>query len=56
MSKRVYTIAAGNAFLETLANEVLKRFPIYGSERPLSDWTILLPTRRAARAFGYQLA
>ena len=52
MSKRVYTIAAGNAFLETLANEVLKRFPIYGSERPLSDWTILLPTRRAARAFG----
>ena len=52
MSKRVYTIAAGNAFLETLANEVLKRFPIYAPERPLSDWTVLLPTRRAAGAFS----
>ncbi len=49
---RVYSIAAGTAFLETLAIEVLKGFPNYQIDRPLSDWTILLPTRRATRVFG----
>ncbi len=55
MSKRllrVYSIAAGAAFLEILADEVLKRFPNGEDKRPLSDWTILLPTRRAARKFS----
>ena len=48
----IYSIAAGADFLKTLADAVLKRFPVHAPERPLSDWTILLPTRRAARAFG----
>ena len=52
MGPAVYTIAAGADFLEILAEAVLKRFPVHQLHLPLSDWTILLPTRRAARAFG----
>ena len=52
MGSGVYTIAAGADFLEILADAVLKRFPVHQPHQPLSDWTILLPTRRAARAFG----
>ena len=52
MGKAVYTIAAGADFLTILAEAVLKRFPVHQPQRPLADWTILLPTRRAARAFG----
>jgi ATP-dependent helicase/nuclease subunit B len=49
---RVYNIAPGPDFLKTLADQVLQGFPIGARNRPLSDWTILLPTRRAARRFG----
>ena len=55
MDKRgpqVFSIAAGAPFLEILADEVLARFPTGETTRPLSDWTILLPSRRAAQAFS----
>jgi len=48
----VFSISAGAAFLEILADQILAGFPLGDSERPLTDWTILLPTRRAAAAFG----
>ena len=51
-SPNVFNIVAGAPFLETLAKAVLEGFPIKGTALPLSDWTILLPTRRAAKAFG----
>ena len=49
---RIYNIAPGPDFLKTLADLVLEGFPVGAPDRPLSDWTILLPTRRAARRFG----
>lgn len=54
---RLYTIPPGEPFLDTLARAVLDgRLPSTGSEPPdrqeLSRWTLLLPTRRAARALG----
>ncbi len=52
MGLPIYTVAAGADFLKTLADAIIKRLPVYDAQRPLSDWTILLPTRRAARAFG----
>ena len=55
MDKRgpqVFSIAAGAPFLEILADQVLARFPTGEAPRPLSDWTILLPSRRAAQAFS----
>ncbi len=47
----VYTIAPGNSFLHVLAREILRGFPLAENEvrPPLSRWTILMPTRRAAR-------
>ena len=55
---RVYTIAPGGHFLDVLAKEILAGFPFDETQdsRPLlSDWTILLPTRRAARALSRML-
>jgi ATP-dependent helicase/nuclease subunit B len=54
MLPRVYNIAPGGNFLEVLARKILEGFPLEPSEiRPtLSRWTILLPTRRAARQLG----
>ena len=54
---RVYTIPPDAPFLDTLARAVLAgELPAGGGEAPrgpeLSRWTILLPTRRAARALG----
>ena len=48
---RVFNIVGGAPFLETLADAVLQGFPNGETTRPLSDWTILLPSRRAASAF-----
>ncbi len=49
---RVYNIAPGPDFLKTLADHILQGFRVGAPDRPLSEWTILLPTRRAARRFG----
>ncbi|MCH8239403.1 MAG: hypothetical protein IIB62_04980 [Proteobacteria bacterium] len=54
---RLYTIAPSSPFLETLARAILEGdLPIKGGPPPekleLSRWTILLPTRRAARALA----
>ena len=50
---RVFTIAAGRPFLRVLAEAVLDGFPIADGAPPdvlgLARWTILVPTRRAAR-------
>ncbi len=50
-SPNVYTIAPGSNFLHVLAREILQGFPLAQNDvrPPLSRWTILLPTRRAAR-------
>jgi ATP-dependent helicase/nuclease subunit B len=47
----VFTIAPGNNFLSVLADQILAGFPLDETDSipPLSTWTILLPTRRAAR-------
>lgn len=54
----VYTIAPGINFLHILAREILRGFPLAQNQvrPPLSRWTILLPTRRAAREFTEILA
>lgn len=52
---RVYNIAPGGDFLHVLAHEILLGFPFANPHRenpPLPNWTILLPTRRAARILG----
>jgi ATP-dependent helicase/nuclease subunit B len=52
---RVYSIAPGGNFLRILAAEVLRGFPFGPEQRQttaLSNWTILLPTRRATRILG----
>ncbi len=47
---RVYTYASGHDPLRHLAEQVMRGFPVIGqSHEQLSQWTILVPTRRAAR-------
>ena len=55
--QRVYTIASDAPFLDILAKAVLSGFPYAeGHQHPsLAAWTILVPTRRAARAFEEKL-
>ncbi len=57
-SPRIFTIASSAPFLDVLAAQVLDGFPLESDAgRPiLADWTILLPTRRAAREFTQILA
>jgi ATP-dependent helicase/nuclease subunit B len=52
---RVYNLVPGGHFLEALAEAILSGFPVDDTKRPLRDWTILLPTRRSARAFAEML-
>jgi ATP-dependent helicase/nuclease subunit B len=54
----VFTIAPGGDFLRVLAKYILEGFPLAENvpKPPLSDWTILLPTRRAARELNTILA
>ncbi len=57
--QRVYTIASDAPFLDILAKAVLRGFP-YAEGSPekhpsLAAWTILVPTRRAARALQEKL-
>ena len=51
---RVFNIAPGGDFLEILARNILAGFPLIGAQPklPVSNLTILLPTRRAARQLG----
>src|SRR5437868_15353115 len=56
MAPRLYTIAAGVPFADTLARGLIGRL---GSERDplaLASATIFLPTRRAARVLGESFA
>ena len=49
---RLFTIPPASPFLEVLAGKILEGFPLNGQPQPsLADWTVLLPTRRAAREF-----
>lgn len=52
MPLNVWTVAPDQPFLRVLATAVAQGFPLdSGADRPpLSQWTILVPTRRAARA------
>ena len=54
---RVYTIASDAPFLDVLAKAVLQGFPYpKGRQYPsLAAWTILVPTRRAARELEEKL-
>ena len=55
--QRVYTIASDAPFLDILAKAVLRGFP-YAEDHQhpsLAAWTILVPTRRAARALQERL-
>ena len=54
---RIYTVPHGQPFLETLAKAILDgNLPETGGDKPspldLSDYTLLMPTRRAQRALG----
>ncbi|MBL8789518.1 MAG: double-strand break repair protein AddB [Rhizobiales bacterium] len=49
----VWTCGAG--LVEALARQVLAGFPLEAGEHDLSRWTILVPTRRAARALEQRL-
>ena len=55
--QRVYTIASDAPFLDILAKAVLRGFPYAeGHHHPsLAAWTILVPTRRAARELQEKL-
>ena len=55
--KRVYTIASDAPFLDILAKEILRGFPYADVHQhpSLAAWTILVPTRRAARVLQEQL-
>jgi len=55
--QRVYTIASDAPFLDILAKAVLRGFPYAEGHHHLSlaAWTILVPTRRAARALQDKL-
>jgi ATP-dependent helicase/nuclease subunit B len=57
-SPRVFTIAPGKRFLPILADAIKNSSLLFEhtKTRPLSDWTILLPTRRAARELTNILA
>jgi ATP-dependent helicase/nuclease subunit B len=57
-SPKVYTITPGKDFLHVLAQAILDGFPLKHDEKhpPLSKWTILVPTRRAARELSLILA
>ena len=57
MLPRVYNIAAGGDFLNVLAHHILNGFPHQDetSRVSLPRWTILLPTRRAARQLSLTL-
>jgi ATP-dependent helicase/nuclease subunit B len=48
----LWSIAPENDFLAVLAEEVRSGAMLEGGDHNLSDWTILLPTRRAARALS----
>lgn len=50
---RIFTISPSAPFLEVLARNVLEGFPLDRNDKspPFTDWTVLLPTRRAAREF-----
>jgi ATP-dependent helicase/nuclease subunit B len=50
MSDKAFSIAAGSAFVDTLAVGILDRFG--GDSENLADILVLLPTRRACRALG----
>jgi ATP-dependent helicase/nuclease subunit B len=54
----VFTIAPGSQFLDVLAEQILRGFPLPldGPKPPLASWTILLPTRRATRELARILA
>lgn len=51
IAPNIFTIAPSGSFLTVLAHEILRGFPLAESDAkpPLSQWTILLPTRRAVR-------
>ena len=50
MTEKVFSIAAGTAFVDALAEGILGRF---GSDpENLADIRVMLPTRRACRALG----
>lgn len=51
----VFTIACDAPFLDILAKEILTGFPIGPTEPSLASWTILVPTRRAARELQLKL-
>jgi ATP-dependent helicase/nuclease subunit B len=55
---RLFTIAPEQDFLQVLAEAICKGFPLEADELrpPLSRWTILVPTRRAARSLQHVLA
>lgn len=50
---RIFTISPAAPFLEVLAQNILDGFPLDGTATAtrFTDWTVLLPTRRAAREF-----
>ncbi|MEO6608543.1 MAG: double-strand break repair protein AddB [Aestuariivirga sp.] len=49
---RIFTISPASTFLEVLAGKILEGFPLNGeASLSFADWTVLLPTRRAAREF-----
>lgn len=49
----VYTLAPGENALRLIAEQIAAGFPLESrGDLPLSSWTILLPTRRAARQLG----
>lgn len=50
MTEEVFSIAAGTAFVDALADGILDRFG--GDPGALADIRVLLPTRRACRALG----
>lgn len=50
MPDKVFSIAAGTAFVDSLAAGILDRFG--GDPESLADIRVLLPTRRACRALG----
>ncbi len=52
---RVYTIAPGENFLEILATQILNGFPDGELHAPLGQWTVLVPTRRSAKALAHIL-
>ncbi len=56
MSAKIFTIAAGLPFAETLARGLIARFDAGNNPLALADVTIYLPTRRAVRTLGERFA